>query len=158
VRAIGFGDEITKKVLTDLVDARFALTTSHQAPTFEASFVASRLGGHIVRQFISNFAFLENVLMDTFITETVVWNELREEISSVYQQRDRVRRMEHRVNAVNLFFDYMLECYSILSDESSKRGLRREWCVNPFAAAQSQLSTNVEAVLASARRPRSSLA
>jgi hypothetical protein len=154
LREIGFGDEVTKKVLSDLVDARFVLTASHQSPTFDASFLPSRLGGHAVRQFISNFAFLENVLMDTFITDTNVWNQLREEIARVYQQRNRVQRMVHRVNAVNLFYDYMSECYSVLSDESSKRGLRREWCVNPFASAQSQLSTNVAAVLASARRPR----
>jgi hypothetical protein len=154
LRTIGFGDETTKKVLDDLVDARLIATTTHKPAAFESAFIPTRLGGHIVRHFIANFAFLENVMMDTFISDDVVWEDLRREVQKIYEQRDRMRRMEFRVNAVNLFYDYLSERFSLLTDESIRRGLRREWCVNPFSASQSQFNSNVAAVLRSAQRNR----
>ena len=73
VREIGFGDMLILKVLVDLCELRFIHTTSHAAPTFESNYVVSRLGGHIVRNFIANFVFIENSMVDTFISDETVW-------------------------------------------------------------------------------------
>jgi hypothetical protein len=91
VREIGFGDNITKKVLEDLCRLRFMHTVSHGAATFETDYIVSRLGGYIVRRFIGDLMYLENV--DTFIADDKVWETLKGFTSEIYAARDIIKRI-----------------------------------------------------------------
>ncbi len=127
VREIGFGDAMVKKVLEDLCRLRFIHTTSHSSPSFESNYVVSRLGGYIVRHFIANLMYLENVMMDTFIADEKVWEELKTKTGQIYAQRDIIKRVRSRKARAQTFFQYMKASYDFLHDESIRRGIPREW-------------------------------
>lgn len=82
-RTLGFGDDMTKRVLADLCRLRFIHTTSHTPPTFESSFIVIRLGAYVIRYFVSDMMFLENVMMDTFIPGEKMWSGLRSTTEAV---------------------------------------------------------------------------
>ena len=152
VREVGFGDAATAKVLDDLCKFRFMHTVSHSTPTFESNYVVSRLGGYVIRHFMSNMTFLENVMMDTFIPNSEAWIELRSLTTQIYSVRDTIEKLKIRKKRVLHFFSTMRELYAPLHVESIRRGLSREWCADPFLASTHQLTTNLEKAMRSAER------
>jgi len=152
VREIGFGDGMIKKVLEDLCRLRFMHTISHGAPTFESDYVVSRLGGYIVRRFIADLMYLENVMMDTFIADEFVWNELKQQTNAIYAERDIIKRVRIRKTRAQTFFHYMKSLYTTLHDESVRRGLPREWCTNPLKSLEADFEANLLRAMSSAER------
>lgn len=152
LREIGFGDNITEKVVVDLCRMRFMHTISHTQPSLDASFVVSRLGGYIIRRFIGDMMYLENVMVDTFIADGEVWEKIRSRTAQVYAERNVVKRMEHRKARVSIFFNYMKSLYAPLREESVRRALPREWCVNPLEAIQSEFDSRMARAMSSAQR------
>lgn len=151
-RQLGFGDDLTARVLSDLCRLRFIHTTSHTPPTFESHFIVSRLGGYIVRYFLSDMMFLENVMMDTFIPAEQTWNSLRSQTDAVYAERNTIRRLALRRARVQTFYDYMTELFTPLRDESIRRGFASAWCAHPLESSRNQLSTNLTRATRSAER------
>lgn len=152
LREIGFGDDIVLKILKDLCRLRFLHTVSHTAPTLESSFIVSRLGGYVVRHFLSDMTYLENVMMDTFIADTPTWEKLRSMTSVIHASRDIVKRMSLRRERVLFFHEYMAHLYKPLREDSVRRGLPKHWCGDPFEASANLLRSNLEKVMGSAKR------
>lgn len=151
-RSLGFGDNITMRILRDLTNMRFLHTTTHGAAKVESNYIPTRLGGYIVRHFLSDMMFLENIMMDTFIPSRDVWDELYNLTGQIYAQRNTIRRLETRIDRVRCFFKYMMDLFEPLRTESIRRGFRSEWCSSPLGLARSQLETNLEGARASALR------
>jgi hypothetical protein len=152
LREVGFGDNITLHVIKDLCRLRFIHTIAHNVPSLDASFIVSRLGGYIIRHFLADMMFLENVMVDTFIADTDVWNELRTLTDSIYAERDTIKRMSNRKSRVSIFSEYMKKLYDPLKAESIRRGLPREWCVNPIEAIASEFKARLTRAMSSAMR------
>lgn len=150
--AMGFSADITLKVLSDMCAVRYIFTSSHGPATFEATYVPSRLGGHIIRNMITQFVFLENVLMDTFIDDDDVWKTLYDQTTAVYAERAPSRRIEKRIDRVETFYQLMETTYAALRDEAARRSLGAEWLGDPFKEGRSQFKINVDRVRNSARR------
>ncbi|WP_417517990.1 hypothetical protein [Minwuia sp.] len=151
-RQLGFGDELTARVLEDLCRFRFIHTTSHTPPTFESSYIVSRLGAYIVRYLTSDMMFLENVMMDTFVADTDTWKTLRAQTEEVYSTRNIVERLVLRRKRVEDFFDYITSLYTPLREEAIRRGLSSAWCTHPLESARNQLISNLTRATRSAER------
>lgn len=149
---IGFSPDMTLKVLEDLCSARFAFTTSHAKPSFEATFIPSRLGGHVVRSLISDFVFLENTLMDTFIGDEEIWESLKNSTGKVYSERKVTKKIKHRSDRVEEFYHYCTSMYEELRAEAARRAIGKDWLSNPFKDAEGVLKMNVSRVKRSASR------
>jgi len=152
LREVGFGDNITLHVIKDLCRLRFIHTIAHNIPSLDASFIVSRLGGYIIRHFLADMMFLENVMVDTLIADTEIWNELRTLTDSIYAERDTIKRMSIRKARVSVFSEYMKKLYDPLKAESIRRGLPREWCVNPIEAIASEFKARLTRAMSSAMR------
>jgi hypothetical protein len=152
LRSIGFGDDIVLRVLTDLCRLRFLHTLSHTAPSLESSFIVSRLGGYIIRHFMADMMYLENVMMDTFIADTEAWEKLRRLTAAVYADRSIVKRMALRRERVVYFHELMSRLYAPLREDSMRRGLAKHWCGDPLQASANLLKTNLEKIMGSAER------
>lgn len=153
MRSIGVSDNSTLKALNDLCKLRFIHTASHDKASFSSNYYPSRLGGYIVRELISNVTFVENIMMDTFISDEVCWqklNELGTKISG--SPRSIVKRLELRFDKIKVFYPYMNTLYTELLKESQKRNLPIEWKSNPFDSGSRNLSLNMEAAMASANK------
>lgn len=151
LRTIGIGDESILTVLNDLCKFRFILTAEHDEPKFNSNYYPSRLGGYIVRDLISNFMFLENMMMDTFIADTQIWGQL----SSLSKQiintnNDKIARLDLRIERITIFYNYMMTLYSALVEESIKRVLPREWHTNPLKEGLHLLEKNLQTAKTSA--------
>jgi hypothetical protein len=151
-RKVGFGDDVTLKILEDLCRLRFATTLSHTAAALEANFMPTRLGGYVIRELISNFTYVENVMVDTFISDTDTWNRVRSLTDQVYALRDPVGRLQKRKQRVEVFFDYLKNKYRGIQEESTRRGLAPEWCSNPLASAEHVFHENLKRATRSAER------
>src|SRR3990167_2973055 len=123
MRKISVGDSFTQQVLIDLCKKRFIFTANHGEPTIASSFVPSRLGGHIVRELICDFTFVENVMFDTYISDPKTWQDLRDLSGEIDAEREVVRRIRLRVQRVRLFYNDMHDQLWQLVDESRKRDL-----------------------------------
>jgi hypothetical protein len=152
LREIGFGDVIIIKILNDLCRLRFIHTTSHTDPTFESNFIPSRLGGYVVRHFIADMMYLENVMMDTFIAEDNNWDILFQKTKEIYSERNILKRVHSRRVRCATFFNAMKDLYTPLRDESVRRGLPKEWCSHPFEAMENVFHSNLNYVSRSAER------
>lgn len=151
MRKIGVGDSYTKSVLVDLCRFRFIFTASHGEATLGSSYIPSRLGGYIVRELISNFTFVENVMYDTYVPSVEVWNKLKTYTQSVDASRDKLRRVRIRVLRAREFYNYMLEMYRPLRAEAQKRGLPAQWCQDVLGDRRADLSRELERVVRSAK-------
>lgn len=149
---VGFAPEITLQVLADMCNSRFIFTTSHSRASFEASYIPSRLGGHIMRNLLADFVFLENTLMDTFIADEDVWARLKSMTDKVYTERSVTKKIKLRSQRVQVFFDYLLGQYAVLQDEASRRAIGKDWQGNPFKDLKSSFGLNLARVLNSAER------
>ncbi|WP_070085718.1 MULTISPECIES: P-loop NTPase fold protein [Pseudomonas] len=153
LRSVGIGDNVALKVLSDLCRFRFCYTGGHGAPDFKSSYYPSRLGGYIVRDLLSNFMFVENIMMDTFVADERVWerlNALGRDISNSYHSR--TVRVCYRIERVKVFHAYMVELYSVLCEEAIKRALPKEWHVNVLREVYPALEVNMRNALESAER------
>lgn len=152
LQKLGFGVSTSEHVLKDLCRVRFLHTAGYTPPTISSSFFPSRLGGHLIRSLLSNFTFLENVMMDTFIPQDLRWEELRRLTQSIDSNRDKLQRIRLRVQRVEAFFECMAENYAKLLEESQRLAFAREYCVPIFDEARSELRQQLAKVLASAKR------
>lgn len=152
LREIGFGDDITLRVLGDMSRHRFLFTASHTDPSFEAEFAPSRLGGYIVRDLIGNFTYVENVMYDTFIADNDLWNRLRELTDLVNNERDTIRRLQTRIERARLCYDYLEESYMPLVEASQRRGLSAEWQTQPLKEMRQRFRDNLSYAMRSAQR------
>lgn len=152
LRHIGFGDEITDKVLKDMCQLRFIETESRGEPDLRARFLATRLGGYVIKEFLATFVFLENVMMDTFIPIEEYWKEIRSLSERIYDERNPAIRFALRKQRVTTFFDSMHKLYEPLYEESVRRGFSADWCQDPFASAKDKLEKNLSRAMRSAIR------
>lgn len=151
-RKLGYGDSAVLKVLQDICRLRFAQTASYEEPTFASTFFASRLGGHIVRELIADFTFVEAMMMDTFIAHDGLWEEMKSLSRQIAQERVTTRRIELRVKRAGIFWRNLADQYFLLVSESIRRGIAAEWCVNPFADMQATFELNCKRAVESSRR------
>lgn len=128
MKKIGFGDSYIMPVLSALCKLRFLFTANHGEPTVASNYIPSRLGGHIVRELISNFTFIENVMFDTYISDIKVWGNLKDLSNRIDSERDPIRRVVMRTQRARVFYDYMHDLLRVLVVESQKRGLPPQWC------------------------------
>ncbi len=152
LHTIGFSNEDTMKVLTDLCNLRFIHTSGHGKPEGISSFYPSRLGGYVIRDLIIRFTFLENILMDTFITAEDVWRQLKSLTESIADERNTVQKIHLRVDRVRIFYGYMETLYRPIVDEANKRGLDVNWITNPLLDMQPMLEKHLQTVIDSATR------
>jgi len=118
----------------------------------EANYIPSRLGGYVVRDLISNFTFIENVMSDTFIADPSIWEQVRELTDRIYAERDVVKKLQIRKQRAEVFFAYIRESYSPLRAESLRRGLPSQWCSHPLESAERQFLENLKRATRSAER------
>lgn len=149
---LGFGETVVERLLKDLCRLRFLRTWGQSEPSVSSGFLATRLGGYVVRELIGNMMFLENVMMDTFIPDDKVWRELRNDTDKIYSQRDTIAKLHIRKDRVRRFFMFMESMYQPLTEESLRRGLAADWCTNPIHDIQPHLEENLQRALRSARR------
>lgn len=152
IRSIGFSEDDTLNVLVDLCDMRFVHTRSHGVADLSSGYYASRLGGHVVRALIADLTFVENLLMDTFISDKDVWETLREMTQQVRDERDVVKRMEIRVEKAKVFYNLMASQYHLLLEEASKRGLDPIWLGSPFEEMRATFESDCSKAMHSAQR------
>lgn len=152
LRELGFGDSAIQTVLTDLCSLRFLFTGAHGEPSFGSGFYPSRLGGYVVRYLIADPTFLEAVMMDTFIAERSIWENLKAISEAIDSERNVVARLKLRHRRIVTFYDYMHKQLAELVAEAQRRALPPEWCGNPMLEAERQLRTNLERALNSAMR------
>lgn len=150
-RQLGYGDNSVLRVTEDLCKLRFCQTASHETPTFASSFFSTRLGGHIVRELIADFTFLEAMLMDTFISHDDLWASLKDLSRRIATERDTVTRINLRIERVKKFWRNLSDQYFLLLSEALRRGLPSEWCTNPFAELENTFDSNCSRVATSAR-------
>ncbi|MCH5549463.1 hypothetical protein L6227_09200 [Pseudomonas syringae pv. syringae] len=152
IRSIGFSEEDTLKVLSDLTELRFIHTKSHGKADLNSGYYASRLGGHVVRALIADLTFIENILMDTFISDKEVWDRLRDLTQQIRDEREIVVRMQARVERAKLFYRLMADQYLPLLDEARKRGLDPVWLGNPLEDMRAAFEADCAKALHSAQR------
>ncbi len=152
IQKLGFGKDIALEILTGICSARYMFTTSHGPATYEASYFPSRLGGHVIRNLITSFVFLENTMMDTFIDKDDVWQELYALTDEIYNERNTLSKIRTRKKRVEIFYEFLENSYELLQAEAVRRGLPIEWQGNPFKDGRVSLSTNLEKVISSAER------
>lgn len=152
LREIGFGEDIALSVLSSLCDLRFVFTKSHSPASLEATYIPSRLGGFVLRELLTTFVYLENVLMDTFISSEAVWNALRDQTRNIYDLRDTVGKLAARKDRVAAFYSFMTVEYAKLSSEAQRRGLAGIWCNNPLKEGRTTLDRNLQKAMTSAKR------
>ncbi|EKK1470205.1 P-loop NTPase fold protein [Escherichia coli] len=153
LRKIGVGDDDSIAILRDLCKLRFISTAGHDVPEFKSSFYPTRLGGYITKELISNFTFVECTMMDSFIANEKVWEDLKGfERLIINSSSDVIKRLEYRKERAQIFFDYMLELYSSLLEEANKRVLPKEWRTNPLQEARYSFIENLNKALQSAQR------
>lgn len=152
LRELGFADTITLEVLRALTERRLIHTRSHADVTLDASFISTRLGGYIVRDLISNFTFLENILVDTFIADGDVWSQIKGITDEIYNERDMLKKFQIRKTRVVMFFEYMKSSYSMLRDMAVNKGVGPEWCGHPLEELDSTFRSNLSRATRSAER------
>lgn len=152
LNVIGFSEDDVSKVLEDLCEFRFLHTSSHGKPNSNSNFYPSRLGGYLVKELVGDFTFLENVLMDTFIADRGVWEELKSKTQEIQSEKDVVERLEMRVERVRCFYGYMISLYQPLVSEGHLRSLDSSWLTNPLLEQSEALESNFKRAIDSAKR------
>ncbi|PCI62154.1 MAG: hypothetical protein COB35_04235 [Gammaproteobacteria bacterium] len=152
LKAIGFSESDTMDVLSDLCEKRFIHTKSHGKAEINSSYFASRLGGHIIRNLLSDFTFIENILMDTFIADKTIWGDLKSISQQILDERDVVLRLKLRADRCEKFYIYMLTQYQPLLQEATKRELELTWLGNPLKEMFTELKADMKKAISSAVR------
>ena len=152
INAIGFADDFILHILNDLCKFRFVNTGTHSESVLTSSYYPTRLGGHIVRNLIADLTFLEAMVMDTFIADVAIWEELRNLSEEIVGAGSVVERLELRNQRVTVFYQYIGKLYSVLASEAQLRGLQAEWCGDPFTEMGATFNRNKTMALNSAKR------
>lgn len=153
LRKIGVGDDDSLAVLNDLCKLRFISTAGHDAPEFKSSYYPTRLGGYITKELISNFMYIECVMMDTFISDETLWEALKSfDRLITNSSNDVIKRIVHRKDRAECFYNYMQELYAPLLEEANKRALPKEWRANPLNEAKHTFNENLGKAVNSANR------
>lgn len=149
---LGFSEEICLKVLKDLCTRRFINSESQSEVSFDSTYFPTRLGGYIVRDLISNFTFLENVLIDTFISNPDHWQELKNLTDEIHASRNMMQKFHKRKNRACVFYEAMKEAYTVLQGDAVRRGLPPEWCGNPLEDMEDTFKRNLARATRSAEQ------
>lgn len=152
LKSIGFSEIDTMRTLSDLCEKRFIHTKSHGKAENSSSYYASRLGGHVIRHLISDFTFVENVVMDTFISDKTVWEEMKTISQQISDERNIVSKIKLRVKKCEKFYQFIINQYKPLLEEAIKRGLDPIWLSNPLEEMFSTLEENMQKATSSAER------
>lgn len=152
LKTIGFSESDTIDILSDLCEKRFIHTKSHGRAEIGSSYFASRLGGHIIRNLLSDFTFIENILMDTFISDREAWEELKSLSQQISDERNVVSRIRLRAARCEKFYRCMIAQYQPLLEEAIKRKLDPIWLSNPLEEMFTELRRNLDGAISSAER------
>lgn len=152
IRSLGFGDDVTIDVLKDLCNLRFLYTLSHSNAEFSSTYVSSRLGGYIIKHLLCDFTFLENIMVDTFIADTKIWNEIYQMTDKIYSERNKLNKFKLRKKRLEVFFSYMKNSFEALRIDSLKKGISSSWCSNPLHDVENRFTENARKALRSAIR------
>lgn len=152
LNSIGYSETDTLDVLSDLCELRFIHTSSHGKASLTSNYYPSRLGGHIVRNLLGDFTFVENVMMDTFISDKAAWDTLKDISQAITEERDVVKRIKLRVDRTRVFYEFMDSQYEPILNEASKRGLESIWLGNPLKEMRHALEVNLKAAISSAEK------
>lgn len=147
LKQIGFGRNFSEKVLVDLCKYRFLFTANHGDASINSSFIPSRLGGYVIRKLISNFTFIENVMFDTYISDQKIWQTLHRISEDIERERDTLRRLRARVKRARVFYSYMHSSFKPLIEESQKRGLSMQWCLDVMSEREADFRRECARVL-----------
>jgi hypothetical protein len=149
---IGFPEDATFQVIKDLCKLRFIQNKSHSDPQTTNSFCATRLGGYVIKQLLSDLTYLENVSMDTFITDTSTWETLKEISQNIQDERNIVQRLEYRISKTDIFYKYMHTLYRPMLDQAIQRGLDSIWLTDPLSECEVTFNKNCSKAINSAHR------
>ena len=149
---LGYGEDTTLAVLADLCRLRLVHTAAHGRAEIAANYYPSRLGGYVLRLLIADITFLEAVMMDTFISDRTVWDELVQLSEEIDSQRDIVKRLQLRLDRLDRFVAYVGSLYAPILEETLRRGLPKEWCGDPLRDIQNSFSSNKQKAMESATR------
>jgi hypothetical protein len=151
---LGFGKGITKDLVISLQKSRLVENDSYSSDIESGKFRPTRLGGYLLRKLISEFMFVENMLMDTFIPDKNVWIELDELCRQIDEAPNKIERLRLRVQRAKIFYDSVLAEYDKIKALAVKKGLPPEWCISPIADRYRQFVSDYEraTLSASARR------
>ena len=149
---VGFPEEYVLQVLKDLCRLKFLHTSAHGPASLNASYFPSRLGGHVIRDLISDMTFVENVMMDTFIDDGEVWKGLRALSDEIRSERNVTCRLKTRTTRVKLFYAFMINSYSPLLEDAQRRALPAEWCGSPLSEAKAELWNACDKAIESSQR------
>jgi len=152
LNSIGYSETDTLDVLSDLCKLRFIHTSSHGKASLASSYYPSRLGGHIVRNLLADFTFVENVMMDTFISDKATWDKLKGLSQAITEERNVVEKIKLRVDRAKVFYEFMESQYEPILNEASKRGLESIWLGNPLKEMHHALEENLNAAILSAEK------
>jgi hypothetical protein len=152
LNSIGYSETDTLDVLSDLCKLRFIHTSSHGKASLASSYYPSRLGGHIVRNLLADFTFVENVMMDTFISDKATWDKLKGLSQAITEERNVVEKIKLRVERTRAFYEFMESQYEPILNEASKRGLESIWLGNPLKEMRHALEENLNAAILSAEK------
>lgn len=149
---LGYSEDVTLAVLADLCRLRFVHTAAHGTAEIAANYYPSRLGGYVLRLLIADITFLEAVMMDTFISDYAIWDELVHLSEEIDAQRDIVARLRLRFDRLDRFVSFVESLYASILEEAIRRGLPKEWCGDPLLEIQNTYSQNKQKAMASATR------
>ena len=149
---LGFGDDTTLAVLTDLCRMRLVHTAAHGKADIAANYYPSRLGGYVIRLLIADLTFLEAVMMDTFVADAEVWDRLTQLSEEIDAERNIVNRLKLRHDRLDEFYAYVSSLYTPILDEALRRGLPKEWCGNPLRDVEKTFERDKAKAMASATR------
>ncbi|KHF76915.1 hypothetical protein PJ15_2620 [Acinetobacter sp. neg1] len=149
---IGFKEEITLSVLTSLCSLRFIHTRSHKNADMTSSFYPSRLGGHVIKILLGDLTFIENILMDTFISNKEVWDHMKRLSTTISSERDIIHKLELRIERAKCFYNYMENLYEPLLIEANHRKLDPIWLTHPLKEQKDGFYSNCEYAMQSAIR------
>lgn len=144
LKNIGVGSKYTRETLNKLCEQRFLFKPSNNISEEITMYAPSRLGGYIVRNLMTDFTFLENMLFDTYISEDRTWEKIKELSHKIESERNVVSKIDLRIERLNLFWDYLMNVYQILLIEAHKRSLPIEWCNNLFEDNTHTFKSNLE--------------
>ncbi len=149
---LGVSESTTEAVLRKLIDQRYIFSRSHQDYSRESVLLPSRLAGYVVRELIGRFVFLENTMYDTFISDDVVWQQIKDLVKQIYNEHERTRRFKLRKQAAAMFFDYVSSGVGKLVEQARKRAVPPVWCRNPMETVRLDFENDLQRALRSALR------
>jgi hypothetical protein len=152
MNTMGYGKDITKNILEDLCEKKFADNISFHAEIEQSKYVPTRLGGYVLRDLIGEFMFIENMLMDTFIHDKKVWDLLDKLCQQINDEQIVLERLKLRIDRAKIFYKFVKENYQILKESAVNKGLPTEWCSDPLENQNHKFEQDCQNAIESASR------